>query len=292
MYHAGLPVPAAGPATLLDRIRGPCLYAMPFTLSHPALILPLHASARRLTSLPALVIGSMMPDLPYFLITGASGDFSHTLVGILAYCVPMGALIYMLYYALIRDALLEWAPQAIAARMRPQAQWTLQDTRTTAVVLASLAIGAASHLAWDAFTHGNTLVSNHVQLLRTPVTLGARPVPLFKLLQHLSGLAGLVVIAGYLVRWFVRTEPLPIARRRPGNGQRLFVLAAVALAGAGGGLAGGLLRQAGNTEHLLFNIVVSALAAAALTVVALCAGWRYSLNRRMSRRMNGRAGQG
>ncbi|WP_374709637.1 DUF4184 family protein [Massilia scottii] len=36
---------------------------MPFTFCHSAIVIPLHRCAPRFTSLPALVIGSMAPDL-------------------------------------------------------------------------------------------------------------------------------------------------------------------------------------------------------------------------------------
>ncbi|NHZ38060.1 DUF4184 family protein [Massilia rubra] len=65
---------------------------MPFTLCHPAIVIPLHRYARGFTSLPALAIGSMMPDFVYFFSFGISGEFSHSTPGILLYCMPVGAL--------------------------------------------------------------------------------------------------------------------------------------------------------------------------------------------------------
>jgi len=61
---------------------------MPFTLCHPALVVPLHRCVRRWTSLSALVIGSMAPDFVYFLPAGVDGVFSHSVPGLFLYCVP------------------------------------------------------------------------------------------------------------------------------------------------------------------------------------------------------------
>lgn len=90
---------------------------MPFTLCHPAIVIPLHRYASNVTSLPALVIGSMMPDFAYFFAFGVSGSVSHSVPGIFLYCVPVGALVYLLYYALLRQAFLAWLPQVVSARM-------------------------------------------------------------------------------------------------------------------------------------------------------------------------------
>jgi len=178
---------------------------MPFTLCHPALVMPLHRCARRWTSLSALVIGSMAPDFVYFL--------------------PLG-------------------------------------------------VGAASHLAWDAFTHANTVVVQHVGVLRTPVTLGGRVVPLYKILQHLSSLLGFLVLAASAAVWYRRTEPVPPTGRRPGARQRHLILAALAAAPAAGGTAGLLWRDARSIEHALFNVVTTGMAATALAILLLCLGWR------------------
>ena len=240
---------------------------MPFTLCHPAIVLPLHARARRLTSLPALVIGSMAPDFVYFLPLAANGGFTHSLPGILLYCLPAGLLVYVIYHALLREAFIDWAPAAISRRMPAGASWMVRDIRAVGLVLGSLVIGAATHIAWDAFTHANTVVVRQVDVLRWPITIGAYAVPPFKLLQHLSSLVGLIVILAYARRWLITTAPGPLPGRPLSARQSLSVLAAVVIAAAGGGLAGWLSRPARTEGHVLFNAVVTAMAAAALAVL-------------------------
>ncbi|QNA97593.1 DUF4184 family protein [Massilia sp. Se16.2.3] len=247
---------------------------MPFTLCHPAVILPLHRCAPRSTVLAALVIGSMMPDLPYFFITGASGNFSHSPAGIVLYCVPVGALVYLLYHALLRDALLDWAPPALAARMPVAVPWQVRDARSIAILCASLAIGAGSHIAWDAFTHAHTVVVDHVAVLRTPVAIGAHVLPLYNLLQHLSSLVGFLVIAGFARSWFSSTAPVQLRPYQASNARRLGIALVIVAAAVVGGLVGLLWREARTPGHVLFNVVVTSMAMAALMLVALCAGWR------------------
>ena len=145
---------------------------MPFTLCHPALVLPLNAGAGRFTSLPALVIGSMTPDFVYFLHLGANGALSHSWIGIIAHCLPTGLVAYILYHTLLRDAFIAWAPEAISSRMEMEPPWLPRNARAVAIVLASLALGAASHIAWDALTHANTLPVTRLGLLRSPIAIG------------------------------------------------------------------------------------------------------------------------
>jgi len=74
------------------------IHAMPFTLSHVAAVLPL----RRLCGpdrFAALAIGSMTPDLPYFL-PGLRESWplpSHDLISLPLFCLPVGWLLWMLW---------------------------------------------------------------------------------------------------------------------------------------------------------------------------------------------------
>jgi hypothetical protein len=69
-----------------------------------------------------------------------------------------------------------------------------------ALLLASLGVvlGAFTHLAWDAFTHRGTVATNAIPFFHTLVYSGDSYVlRLYGLLQHLSTLIGLAVLA----RW-------------------------------------------------------------------------------------------
>ncbi|NHZ87425.1 DUF4184 family protein [Massilia sp. CCM 8733] len=247
---------------------------MPFTLCHPAIVIPLHRYARGVTSLPALAIGSMMPDFVYFFSFGMSGRFSHSVPGIFLYCVPVGALVYLLYCALLRPAFLAWLPQALSARMAWRIPMPLQSARAASALLASLAIGASTHIIWDAFTHPNTVLVSRIALLRTLVPIGGFHLPAFKLLQHTSSLLGFIVIASYSMAWFSRSEPGPPYQPSFSNRQRLLALAAVGGAAMLGGAWGLLFRSTRSTEHALFNMVTTSMAFAAIAIVLICAAWK------------------
>src|SRR3954463_4591962 len=84
---------------------------VPFTGSHPAAILPFLR-----TPLPAsaLVIGSMAPDLPYYL-PFQPGLYTHTPQAIVTTDVLLGALAWGLWLGLLAEPALAAAPRALRA---------------------------------------------------------------------------------------------------------------------------------------------------------------------------------
>ncbi|UOD28819.1 DUF4184 family protein [Massilia violaceinigra] len=247
---------------------------MPFTLCHPAIVIPLHRYARDATSLPALAIGSMMPDFVYFFAFGVSGPFSHSVTGIFLYCVPVGALVYLLYRALLRPAFLAFLPQAVSRRMAWHIPSPWHSIRAASALLASLAIGASTHIVWDTFTHPDTALVSRIELLRTLVPVGGYRVPVFKILQHTSSLVGLIAIAACTLVWYSRSTPGPPYQPSFSNRQRLLAVAGVVTATLAGGTWGLLFRSMRSTEHALFNMVTSGMAAGAIGMVLVCAWWK------------------
>ena len=247
---------------------------MPFTLCHPAIVLPLYRYFGRITSLPALVIGSMTPDFVYFFSLGISRSFPHTPLGIPVYCVPAGLVVFLLYHLLIREPVLAWLPDAISNRMAAPSDWPLRSARSVATVLGSLTIGSASHIAWDSFTHANTVIVDSFEVFRMLVPLGDDRMPLFKILQHFSTLVGFITITRFVAVWFKQAAPSRRCNRSLSTRQRRLSFAGVTLAAMAGGVAGLLSRHAKSVEHGLYNFVVSGMAAAALTIVCLCILWQ------------------
>lgn len=256
---------------------------MPFTLCHPAIVLPLHRRAGRMFVLAALVIGSMTPDFVYFLSLGVAGSFSHSVPGIFMYCVPAGLLMYVAYYALLREPCLACLPQAVSARMTPQPSWTLQSWRVAGLVVISLAIGAASHVFWDGFTHRRTMFVDYFVALQSQISIGEYEIAFYRLLQHLSTLVGFIVIAAYLRAWFKRTTPVVPPPATLSMRHKAMAMGGVAAAGLGGAAAGVLFKRAISFEQALYNGVVGGMAAAALTIALLCVGWQVNARRRAAK---------
>ncbi|MEU9575745.1 DUF4184 family protein [Streptomyces chilikensis] len=182
---------------------------MPFTLSHPAAVLPL---LRHPFSPAALVCGTLAPDVPYFL--GAAGvpvsaqswyepflnaTTSHQLSGIAVPAV-FGATL-LAAYALVRRPVAALLPARLSSadghgngRGRGRGR---MDVRRAGWVLLSLAIGIATHLAWDSFTHADGYLVTHLGVLRSRL---AGDLTVARAAQHLSTTAGLLAVAVFLWR--------------------------------------------------------------------------------------------
>lgn len=55
---------------------------MPFTFSHPAIILPFKYLPNRWISMTGLIIGSLTPDFEYFIRMKIESYYSHTNAGL------------------------------------------------------------------------------------------------------------------------------------------------------------------------------------------------------------------
>ncbi|MCX5245253.1 DUF4184 family protein [Streptomyces sp. NBC_00201] len=137
---------------------------MPFTLSHAAAVLPAVRAdgTGRGRLIPAvLVAGSFAPDMTYYAASAVSramefGDVTHSFPGVFTVDVLVAWALVGLWL-LLREPLVAllpraWQPRPAAllhcgaprARVRPSlmARW-----------YASAALGALTHVVWDAFTH-------------------------------------------------------------------------------------------------------------------------------------------
>ncbi|NEA31455.1 DUF4184 family protein [Streptomyces sp. SID13031] len=160
---------------------------MPFTLAHPAAVLPL---LRKPFVPAALVAGSMAPDVPYFLtaagVTSTSaGDWygpflnathSHGLSGLpidLLYAVALAAV-----YWVMRAPISALLPSGLGLPEPERPGSPSAKGRYVLWLLVSALIGVATHVVWDALTEVDFLPS--------------------RLLQYASTAFGLVVVGWFL----------------------------------------------------------------------------------------------
>jgi hypothetical protein len=174
---------------------------MPFTLAHPALVVPL---ARRGLPLSALVIGAISPDIAYLYPWRVSwlsqakdlGRLSHSWLGLLWFCLPIGLMIWVVFHAVVKVPSLTLVPRKWRARLARLAfEFTWPRGTGWGAVLLALGLGAASHLAWDLVTHDGAY-----EIARTLGWSRGR-VLVFALLQGGSTLVGLGYLALACFRW-------------------------------------------------------------------------------------------
>ncbi|MFD8424887.1 DUF4184 family protein [Streptomyces sp. NPDC059466] len=178
---------------------------LPFTLSHPAAVLPL---MRRPFVPAALVAGTVAPDVPYFLaalgvsatspqewyepLLNASGTHSPGGGPLLDLPLAIGL---VAAHRMLRAPVTALLPSGL--RLPPPERTTGLPARAryTLWLLLSALIGIASHLAWDSFTHGDGFLVAHVRPLRASA-LGGLTVA--RLLQYASTILGLAAVGRHL----------------------------------------------------------------------------------------------
>lgn len=170
---------------------------MPFTFSHPAIVLPLTYLPKQWFSLTGLVIGSLTPDFEYFLRMRIQSNYSHTIDGLFWFDIPLGLLLAFIFHYIVRDRLFDNLPTILKSRFSTfkQFEWNIYFKRNWFVVTISILIGAASHIFWDSFTHDHGYFVQAIPALRNSVELFGVQIPILKLLQHASTLIGGLVIA-------------------------------------------------------------------------------------------------
>lgn len=135
---------------------------MPFPLAHPAAVLPLRRFCPRRLDFPALVIGSLVPDLGYAFGPVDVAQFSHRLVaGTFGFCLPVGWLIWLALDRIRGPAIarLPMPYRAAVPPAMPGRRWPPW------VVWLSLLLGIWTHWLLDSFTHWNGWFVQHLPWL-------------------------------------------------------------------------------------------------------------------------------
>ncbi|MFZ1907039.1 MAG: DUF4184 family protein [Steroidobacteraceae bacterium] len=180
---------------------------MPFTLAHPAAILPLRHVPHLRTA--PLIIGAMAPDLPSYAPTRYTGYLvheSHRLRGSWSVDLAMGFALLVFVFVLRRPltVLLPARSRGLCLRaLAPYAQHPLEWLLAPVAIL----IGVWTHLLWDSFTHSDDWMVRRIEVLSRVVTIGPYTGELCHVLQYVSSVVGVVIVAVWY--WRLRALPAP-----------------------------------------------------------------------------------
>jgi len=201
---------------------------MPFTLAHPAAVLPL----RRLPLLRTvpLIIGAMTPDAPYYLpwrIAKHIPDVTHTLLGTFTVDLPVGMLLLLCAWLLRAPLAAPLGPRARAKCASAMERFGSRP-RNWALAPLSILIGAWTHIAWDSFTHADGWMVQRIPALSAPVSFFSYTGQLCHVLQYACSVFGLAVLAV----WFALLPAPAVANgeRSSGGAGGPMLLAAIFLA--------------------------------------------------------------
>ena len=158
---------------------------MPFTLAHPIATVPIWWGSKQKLHLASLAIGSMIPDADYFILLYPIKTIGHTFSGIFIQGIPYSiVLLLAIRYVLMRP-FLALIPLQLAQKFPPPKKYFPIQISELFNIILSIAIGAATHLIWDAFTHSGDSV--HSEVLKS--TLGSLPIYTLDLLQKYHAIA-------------------------------------------------------------------------------------------------------
>jgi hypothetical protein len=241
---------------------------MPLTLSHPAAVLPLRRLGLPMTS---MVIGSMVLDIPLYLGSRRGYDIAHSPLGVPTVDIVGALVVLAIWFAGLRDPLVDLAPSAIRNRLAPRARLTRRQWLLAPV---GALIGAITHVAWDSFTHYDRWGSDHVVWLQQD-HLGLAGL---KWAQYTSGVLGLAVVGWFAIAHLRSLPVLDVPR--PARVLTPMALAAVfILAGLTGLAAVGWQASAGLHAMAFYGVVCSII----VFVVAgglVCVAWQLARRRR------------
>ncbi|MFJ8045262.1 DUF4184 family protein [Kitasatospora sp. NPDC096147] len=147
---------------------------MPFTFSHPAAVLPLLGRGPWVAA--GLVAGAMAPDVPFFADSVLRGSYRYGGLTHRWWAVPT------VDVAIAGAAALWWY-----GLVRPERRGELRP----GWFAVSAAVGAGSHVVWDAFTHQGRCGVRALPVLNRRVV----GVPLYTALQYGTSLLGLAALA-------------------------------------------------------------------------------------------------
>ncbi|MQY05769.1 DUF4184 family protein [Actinomadura macrotermitis] len=243
---------------------------MPFTLSHPAAVIPL-ARGRLVPS--ALVVGSVVPDVPYFFGLGGLRGATHVPWGMVTVDLGLGLGLFAAFHLLWKRPLLALTPAWAHARLagpaagfrRPMLPW----------VVPSILVGTGTHLFWDAFTHQRHSFAGALPWL---VTTSWGGLALNRWLQYASGVIGAVVVVGWLVRW-ARSAPAVAVPSGRLPGRAAWAVAGWLTAATGAGVLLGAItlinqQDVPRTFHMtLASAVEGGIAAFALALSMYGLAW-------------------
>jgi hypothetical protein len=209
---------------------------MPFTLAHPAVVLPLHARWR--AGFWGLVAGSLGPDIPYFLPSriGEALPKTHTVLGAATVAAPLALLLLVVVVA-GRRVLVAPLWGAFRSSVEATLGGILRQPSAWLHLIPAAIIGAEIHLLWDSFTHKEGWMVLHLPALVHDVSpVAGHPLKLFRALQYVSSVLGMVAILAWCRARLTRDTGGPAGAAGPAGWRpwALGSLAVIALTAAGG----------------------------------------------------------
>jgi hypothetical protein len=203
---------------------------MPWTFAHPAAVLPFKHFFAGLLLFPALIIGSLLPDVGYYFGRFDIATYAHSLIGLFSICLPMGICLFLILRLLYKPVV-HLLPQPHRGALLSLAWADIPISVTLFFkVSASLLLGALTHIIWDSFTHKSGFFVKNISALQLEVfNFLGHSFQAYNVLQHISSLFGLIFVIIFYVNWLHRAKADEIYISSHNDRWRYFLLAALVL---------------------------------------------------------------
>jgi hypothetical protein len=173
---------------------------MPFTFSHPAIVLPFWNLKKYRLSVTGLITGSMVPDFEFLFRLRETDILGHTLLGIIIFDIPVAVLLSFVFHLLVRNGIILHLPKSLRQRLAVYTffNWKACFRKNVIWFFISVLLGLASHFFLDAFTHSYGVFVKMSPFFTTEVRVWQYAVPVYYFLQLILSIIGAVYIF-----WFV-----------------------------------------------------------------------------------------
>jgi hypothetical protein len=231
----------------------------------------------------------MAPDFEYFLHLAPVSGFGHTLAGAFVLSLPLALLVLWLFHFCVKALAISLMPRSLQLWLLDcLAPFPFFEGTRFLLIVCSLLIGIATHIAWDSFTHSGAWIVQHWSFLsetsKLPM-LGA--VQNYKILQHVSTALGLTVLCIWFIHWCRNTpfaSPVLLSGlRRFSASRKLFVVAQIIVIA----LAGVFVRIAASLDLSAHSLSFATFAGKAICTFIALIWWQLVIYGILSRTRQG-----
>ena len=167
---------------------------MPFTASHPALLYPLRKFEKRSFIWTLLIMGSLSPDMEYFIWLSSASYISHTKIGIFLFDLPVTFLLAFAWSGFMKEILQEKIPFLANNNLTESGTFSDQLKKHWFASIIAAFVGIMSHLVWDSFCHSGGYMVNRIPYLQENIILMGREVRRCYVVWYICSIIGLLIM--------------------------------------------------------------------------------------------------